>query len=47
MANFKDLMVWQKSMELVTDIYKITSDFPSNEKYGLISQVRRSAISIP
>lgn len=47
MANFKDLMVWQKSMELVTDIYKITSDFPSNEKYGLVSQVRRSAISIP
>jgi len=33
MANFKDLLVWQKSMELVTDIYKITSDFPSKEKY--------------
>ena len=47
MANFKDLLVWQKSMELVTDIYKITSDFPSKEKYGLVSQLRRSAISIP
>lgn len=47
MANFKDLLVWQKSMELVTEVYKITSDFPSDEKYGLVSQLRKSAISIP
>ncbi len=47
MKTFKDLIVWQKSMELITEIYKITTTFPEDEKYCLITQIRRSAISIP
>jgi four helix bundle protein len=45
--SFRDLFVWQKSMKLVTDVYKISSDFPSRETYGLTSQIRRCVISIP
>jgi len=41
------LNVWQKSMELVRDIYQITSKFPKNEEYGLSSQMRRAAVSVP
>jgi len=44
--NFKDLKVWQKSHNLVLQVYEITSIFPSEEKYGLISQMRRAAISM-
>ncbi len=40
-------MVWQKSMELVTEVYAITQNFPATEIYGLTSQLRRSAVSIP
>ncbi|MBP2618544.1 four helix bundle protein [Chryseobacterium jejuense] len=47
MANFKDLLVWQKSIDFVTEIYRITEVFPKNEVYGLISQIRRTAVSIP
>ena len=47
MKDFKKLIVWQKSIELVTLIYKISKDFPNEEKYGLTSQVTRSAVSIP
>ncbi len=47
MANFKDLLVWQKSIDFVTEIYKATETFPNNEFYGLISQIRRAAVSIP
>ncbi|SUX46795.1 four helix bundle protein [Chryseobacterium indoltheticum] len=47
MANFKELLVWQKSMNFVTEIYELTNDFPKNEMYGLISQIRRASISIP
>jgi len=43
----KDLEVWKKSVSFVTDIYRLTSDFPPNELYGLTSQIRRAAISIP
>jgi len=43
----KDLDVWKKSIEFVTIIYKTTSDFPKSELYGLISQIRRAAVSIP
>ncbi len=46
-SSYKDLVVWQKSMELVTEIYKITKNFPKEEIYGLISQMRRCVISIP
>jgi four helix bundle protein len=45
--SFRDLIVWQKSMSLVTEIYSLTQGFPSSEIYALTSQVRRSAISIP
>ena len=45
--SYKDLIVWQKSMELVTEIYNLTEKFPQSEIYGLISQMRRSAVSIP
>ncbi len=43
----KDLTVWKKSMHLVTEIYSLTSKFPKEEIYGLTSQVRRAAISVP
>jgi four helix bundle protein len=45
--DHKDLDVWRKSMILVTDIYKISNDFPTSELYGLTSQIRRAAVSIP
>ena len=47
MTNYKDLVVWQKSILLVTDIYKLTKFFPKEEAYGLVSQMHRAAISIP
>lgn len=47
MTSYRDLIVWQKSMSLVTLVYKMTMQFPTDEKFGLISQIRRSAISIP
>ena len=43
----RDLMAWQKSMALVTEIYRLTSDFPQRELYGLVSQLRRAAVSVP
>lgn len=43
---WKDLIVWQKSHELVLDVYMLTNCFPENEKFGLIQQLRRSASSI-
>ena len=45
--TYRDLIVWQKSMTFVTEVYLITKSFPSTENFGLISQIRRSAISIP
>ena len=45
--GYKDLKVWQKSMDLVVDIYTITKKFPDDEKYGLKAQMRRAAVSIP
>ncbi|SCY68480.1 four helix bundle protein [Flavobacterium anhuiense] len=47
MKTFRDLLIWQKSMNLVTEIYQITNSFPKEEIYGLSSQIRRSSISIP
>jgi len=43
----KDLDVWKNGIHLVTEVYKLTSSFPKEEIYGLTSQVRRSAVSIP
>ena len=45
--DFKQLKVWEKAHQLALHIYKITSDFPKNEQYGLVSQLRRAAASIP
>lgn len=47
LKNFKELKVWQKAYQLCLDIYQITKDFPGDEKYGLSSQTKRAAISIP
>lgn len=43
----KDLEVWKNSMSIVLDVYKLVKTFPENERYGLISQICRSAVSIP
>jgi len=45
--SYRDLYVWMKSMKLVKKIYLMTKEFPKDEIYGLISQMRRSAVSIP
>jgi four helix bundle protein len=47
MHNFKKLDIWVKSMNLVTEIYRITNSFPNHERFGLTSQMQRSAVSIP
>ena len=47
MNRFKELKVWQKSMDLAVDVYKITKTFPSDERFGLISQVNKCAVSVP
>ncbi|MNF46186.1 hypothetical protein D3C85_440550 [compost metagenome] len=47
MSTFRDLLIWQKSMILVTEVYQLTNSFPKEEIYGLSSQIRRSSISIP
>lgn len=47
MAHFKELLVWQKSMDFVTEIYRISDMFPKDEIYGLTSQIRRVSVSIP
>jgi len=47
MKTHKDLDVWKRSLEFVTDIYKISRNFPKEEIYGITSQIRRSAVSIP
>jgi len=46
-GGYQDLLVWQKGILLVKHIYKLTRDFPSEEKFGLTSQMRRAAVSIP
>jgi len=47
MMTHKELIVWQKGIALVKAIYELTSSFPQQEQFGLISQIRRSAVSIP
>lgn len=47
MHNFKELRIWQDSIDLVEDIYRKTKELPKNEEFGLISQMRRCAVSIP
>jgi four helix bundle protein len=45
--SYRDLLVWQKGVALAKEIYQITSSFPAEEKFGLISQMRRAAVSVP
>ena len=47
LKNFKELNVWQKAYQLCLEIYRVTRKFPKEEIYGLTSQIRRSAVSIP
>ena len=45
--GFRDLTVWQKAMDLAANVYRVTNDFPADERFGLTSQMRRAAVSIP
>lgn len=45
--KFEDLIVWQRAHALVLNIYEITKDYPAEEKFGLVSQMRRAAVSVP
>jgi four helix bundle protein len=45
--SYKELIVWQKAMQLVTIIYDLTKNFPEDEKFGLVSQMRRCSVSVP
>ncbi len=46
-GGYQDLLVWQKGIALVKRVYEITRSFPNDEKFGLVSQMRRAAVSIP
>jgi four helix bundle protein len=45
--SYKDLLIWQKGLDLAVNVYQLTKDFPESEKFALSSQIRRSASSIP
>jgi four helix bundle protein len=45
--SFRDFLVWQRAIQLAVAIYRLTKDFPREELYGLTSQIRRAAVSIP
>jgi len=47
MKKFKNLNIWKEGIDLVANVYKLTAHFPEEEKFGLISQMRRCAVSIP
>lgn len=47
MHNFKELKVWQKAVDLAVKIYTVTKSFPQEEKFGLVSQMRRAGVSVP
>ena len=47
MKTYRDFIIWQKAMSFVTDVYLKTKGFPKEEQFGLVSQIRRSAVSIP
>ncbi len=47
MKSYRELLVWNKAMELVVSVYRITRTFPKSETYGLASQMQRAAVSIP
>jgi len=45
--SYKDLLVWQKGIALAKTVYRLTQKYPSEEKFGLVAQMRRAAVSIP
>jgi len=45
--SYKDLIAWQRGMDLVTLVYRVSARFPADERFGLISQIRRAAVSVP
>ena len=47
MKSYRELIAWQKGMELVVEVYRISRLFPDDERFGLISQIRRAAVSVP
>lgn len=47
MNNLKELKIWNKAIDLTVEVYKVTAEYPSDERFGLISQSRRAAVSIP
>ena len=47
MKDFRQLQVWQKAHSIVLEIYQVTADFPKEERFGLISQIRRASVSVP
>ncbi|MDH5399879.1 MAG: four helix bundle protein [Cyclobacteriaceae bacterium] len=47
MHNFRELKVWQKSIEMVKNVYQITRNFPGEEQFGLVQQLRRASVSVP
>ena len=47
MGNYKDLLAWQKSIVLAKTVYRLTADYPSDERFGLVNQMRRCSVSIP
>lgn len=47
MAGYRELKVWQLGVDLALEVYRVTADFPKSEVYGLTSQLRRAAVSIP
>jgi four helix bundle protein len=46
-STFQDLRVWQEAMDLTVEVYRVTFEFPKHELYGLVSQMRRAAVSVP
>jgi four helix bundle protein len=46
-VSYRDLLIWQKSMDLIVDIYKVSAKFSKEEIYGLTAQIRRASISVP
>jgi len=46
-SSFHDLRIWQEAMDLTVEIYRVTGGFPKHETYGLVSQMRRAAVSVP
>lgn len=45
--SYRDLLVWQKSMQLVVEVYEITKDLPQDEKFGITAQIRKAVVSVP